>query len=249
MGSVPDNPEVGDSVGGAKADATNWAKRVPWYRIGADIATNNLRQCHGLVEDFLTKAASDFGKQVELQAAALPAEDRDEFYEFHSDQHWQLSTSFPETLRSSLFKTAYALLEDTLNDVCRWVQSRRSYAVSVLDMNGKGIKRAKLYLEKDAQVSFPARSQLWNQMVTLGKIRNIFAHAGGIVPSGDTGSPVRAFAKAHPDLLNIDGHDNLTLSGEFVPFALNAITAFLEELYAGLEDPGPASAPSSVSPA
>jgi hypothetical protein len=196
---------------------------------------DNLRQCHRLVEEFLEKAMSDFKERLESQAAKLPAELRDDFLEFRSPEHWQLSEVFPEMLRSSLFNTAYSHLEVALNDICLLV--KRDYAVSVDDMKGKGIWRAKLYLQKVAQVPFPDQSQSWSGILVLNKFRNTFTHAYGVVPLDTSGDFARNFVKAHPDMLQIDRVNRVVLSGKFVPYALDTIAAFLDELYAALGHP------------
>jgi hypothetical protein len=86
--------------------------------------------------------------------------------------------SFPRILRQSLFLALYADCEMYLNYQCYELQRIKEFSLSLKDLSGSGIIRARNYLTKVAQINFPNGKE-WQEIQTYGKLRNCFAHNDG----------------------------------------------------------------------
>jgi hypothetical protein len=85
---------------------------------------------------------------------------------------------FPMIFRQSLFLALYADCEKYLNYQCQELQRMRNFSLSLKDLSGNGIIRARNYLTKVAQVNFPDGKE-WQEIQSYGKLRNCFAHNDG----------------------------------------------------------------------
>jgi len=85
---------------------------------------------------------------------------------------------FPRILRQSFFISLYSYCEDILNSHCYELQRMRNFTLSLKDLSGSGIIRAKNYLVKVAGVKFPNDKE-WQEIQTYGKLRNCFVHNSG----------------------------------------------------------------------
>ena len=74
--------------------------------------------------------------------------------------------------RKSTLVSVYSFLESSMNGLCKHLSARHDYPVKLEDLRGKGIVRAKDYLEKLAKVDFDALNGEWSHLMTLNKIRN-----------------------------------------------------------------------------
>jgi len=82
----------------------------------------------------------------------------------------------------SEFLVIYSFFEHTLNQLCTEVKNRSKLILSIDDLHGKGIERAKNYLVKVGGVKTTLfSSNDWEKVTLLGEIRNKIAHADGVV--------------------------------------------------------------------
>lgn len=83
----------------------------------------------------------------------------------------------------------YSFIEDMLNKLCNpalfdddgWLKVRdiKPLTLKYTDMKGEGVRRAKLYLEKVIGLNLHVDKQLWNEIDTIRKIRNLIVHNRG----------------------------------------------------------------------
>jgi hypothetical protein len=83
----------------------------------------------------------------------------------------------------------YSFVEDMLNKLCNpslfgdnhWMEARgiEPLTLKYTDMKGKGVRRARLYLEKVIGLNLHADNKLWSEIDTLRKIRNSIVHDRG----------------------------------------------------------------------
>ena len=109
--------------------------------------------------------------------------------DFIADEVNEISTNlqkideFADLLEKSFFISLYAFLEAQLNNECRTrKRENKSIKISLEDVHGTGINRAKTYLVKVLGSSFPfeANSQ-WQEVKLYGKLRNCLVHNEGKV--------------------------------------------------------------------
>lgn len=111
-------------------------------------------------------------------------EDRiDELYEDFSVEYGTIEETFIGMYRKSTLVSIYSFLEDSLNSLCKHLYSMHKYPITLDDLAGKGIVRAKVYLEKLAKVDFSKINTEWTDLSTLIRIRNCIIHCDGDIES------------------------------------------------------------------
>ncbi len=137
---------------------------------------------------------------------------------------------FVNVMRSSFFVSLYSYLEAKLNNECRNSQQDNSQIKVLLDdIHGAGINRAKTYLVKVLDTSFPFGNDTnWEQILWFNKIRNCIVHNEGKVRDKD----LKRYLEAHPNLHYemFFGDDYVILDDGFCENAIIVIGAFLKSL-------------------
>jgi hypothetical protein len=136
---------------------------------------------------FSIELMSSFVKGVEKHAA-------DSVFDYRtrkkSDEHhgldrsgWDLETIFeqyfPSLQRRSALLTLWGFVEHELDQLCSLYQSEKSFILTFSDLSGKGIDRSTAYLEKVAGLNGLNASQVWDDLKTIQRIRNVIAHDDG----------------------------------------------------------------------
>lgn len=85
---------------------------------------------------------------------------------------------------SSFVICIFSYFEHTLDTICRNFAVKNKSDITLNDMKGKGIHRARLYMKKICKFTLP-NNDLWSFVVKLGNIRNCLAHAGGEISDAD----------------------------------------------------------------
>jgi len=155
----------------------------------------HLREYAELGEQHLLDEKDDFQKEVDDAASSISEEDKQDYYDFRSDDYWKLADVFPNILRTSLFVTTYSLFEHRLNRLCQDYQRERGLPLSVTDLTGSGIARAQAYIKKVLSIKFPDNLAEWKSMLLFNKMRNAFVHNEGILKSEEGGAPLGAVRK------------------------------------------------------
>ena len=137
---------------------------------------------------------------------------------------------FINLMRSSFFISLYSYLEAQLNKECQLSQQDNPQIKILLkDINGNGIDRAKTYLVKVLDTSFPFdKDSAWETIRWFGKIRNCIVHAEGKV----TEPNLKKYIENHPNLHceMIFGDDIVVLDEGFCEKAIAVVGAFLQSL-------------------
>jgi hypothetical protein len=137
---------------------------------------------------------------------------------------------FTDLMRSSFFVSLYSYLEAQLNKECQFSQQDNAQIKVLLDdIHGSGINRAKIYLVKVLNTSFPFdNDSAWEKIQWFGKIRNCIVHAEGKVKD----SNLKKYIENHPNLhceMRF-GNDIVVLDEGFCEKAIAVIGAFLQSL-------------------
>lgn len=207
-----------------------------WFQDHIDLDLSNLVEYADTLEMLLSEKLEKLRARVEKQAAKLREEEKEDFYDFfYSESHWQLTEVFPNTLWSSLFVTCYSLLEHRLNNLCKYLQSQKSYTLKLTDLSGKGIFRSKSYLTKVAGMSFPSGSDAWRNITNYSHLRNFVAHNDSKIDESDRGRATRQFIEGKPSI-ELDSTDHIIFSKAFCAEVIETLRDFLTELYKGLPE-------------
>jgi len=137
---------------------------------------------------------------------------------------------FTNLMRSSFFISLYSYLEAWLNNECRESQMENPHIkISLDDINGAGIYRAKTYLVKVLDTSFPfSNDRNWERIQWFSKIRNCIVHNEGKVKDKD----LKKYIVNQPELRceMFFGYEYVILDEGFCENAIAVMGAFLRSL-------------------
>lgn len=141
-----------------------------------ELDLGHLKNFAETLETLLADEQKQFDAWAAEEAAKLPKEKQEEFYDIQSDQYWLLSDVFPNILRQSFFVTCYSLLESRLLNLCIHIKKEKNLRIGYNDLKCKGIFAAQTYLKKVAGISFPDQNLSWQEVLVYNRIRNIIVH-------------------------------------------------------------------------
>lgn len=123
-----------------------------------------------------------FDSYLDIIETQLDSEEQ--YYSEMSDEVGHESSNFSEIanlMRMSFIVTLFSYLESWLNNHCSIRQQVDGFEVSIHDIQGKGIQRAKTYMTKVLGSSFPFNSShLWEEIQWHAKLRNCIVHNNGV---------------------------------------------------------------------
>jgi hypothetical protein len=160
------------------------------------IPLNNLESLANDVEEFLhnkfMETVVDREEDEEEDYYDREYEDDDEPFirsvrslSYFQGSSYRYTIEFPNIMRTSLFLSCYAFLENHLLTMCKEIQRKKKLELAVDDLNHKGIVKAQVYLKKVVGLNFPDQSPEWNYIKKCNKIRNCIVHNGSLIDSND----------------------------------------------------------------
>ena len=202
------------------------------YRFG------QLRRTIDLSERLLQQEASELVTWVEAEASKLPQEERQEFYASISDEHYELREVVPNVLRRALFIVCYTEIEAYLNTLCRLPRNSKGPGVSLDDLVGRGIERAKRYLAKVLRVDFPSKSPDWQELTNYNKLRNVLAHTEGRLSAAQRSKHIGCYVAKH-QYLDLDSLGYIVIHKGFCEEVIDTALRFFKQLPADLRRRAP----------
>ena len=198
-----------------------------WILTGIEIDLNHLREYVRLIEDLLKDRQKEFNSWVEEKASRLSEEQKDEFYEFYSDDHWELSEVYPNILRGSLFVACVSLVEHELISLCKHLYRENKYRLLWDDVVGKGIYKAKLYLNKVAGVG---NNTPWENILVFQKIRNFIVHNRGKLDDSRNAKEVETYITSNSSI-KLDNLRRMQFSSTFCLEVIKIVDEFFSSLF------------------
>lgn len=148
-----------------------------------------------------------------------------EFYEMDIIESGEFETIF----YSSSLIFLYAMFEHDLNELCNKIKKIEGFSLSVYDLNGKGIKRARNYLTKVASIDFESSlDNEWHILNNFGKIRNALVHNEGRIKKDELNSINQLVKKVNG--VDIDQNKVLISSNDLLLELIDKIKRFLNEI-------------------
>jgi hypothetical protein len=182
-----------------------------------------LQRLADLVEDSLVEHAAQLDARLSAEAERYPEPDRQEFFEFHAEDYYELADELPTLLRYAVLTGADTGFEVYLNDTCATYAEVHKATIGVTDLRGTGIERARDYLKKVAQIPFPDVNPEWTSVKRLHQLRNSIVHADGYIPPD--GNDIRKWAPSIGGL-QITPSGVISLTRDFTGSAIDAYHAF-----------------------
>lgn len=185
------------------------------------------------IEAQVEKGMANFEAQVE--EVVIEGNHPDEpprFVNVHQgldDGTWDLQAIFreyfPNLQRRSALITLFSFFEHELNKVCSLLQATERYNVSLRDINGAGIERAKTYLCKVGSLEIDPAAPAWNEVKNVQALRNLFVHADGRLRNrdGQENTVVARYVEASPLL---DGTTEALLRTGYLKHVLDSFNTY-----------------------
>ena len=193
-------------------------------------------ELEGLVdfaERLLQEEASNLRTRIEQQVSTMSEAQRDEFFAEVNEHCARIEGAFPSLLRRSLFLTIYAEIEAYLNAVCEKAKRAQELELSLHELAGRGIQRAKLYLAKVASVPFPSDSPEWKKLTDYNQLRNALAHTEGRLREEAINGYLGKYVRKHPGLW-LDSNGNVDIEPGFCEGVITDAISLFERLPAEL---------------
>ena len=188
------------------------------------------------VEQMLVEQMQKINAEFQEHTAGKSDEEREALLDWYGGEVVSLTDEYPKILRYSLFVHSYRLLERVLVEIASHYRQTRHLELSLSDLKGNGIERARTYLKKVALVQFPD-TKSWQDITTLQLIRNLIVHNEGELGKdhGKERQKIEGRAKKWKGDVAIAG-GNIELSQKFIFCVLDTFTAFFNELFANLPE-------------
>ncbi|MFC6203571.1 hypothetical protein ACFPZK_02440 [Psychrobacter urativorans] len=171
-----------------------------------------------------TKFYTDKNTIKEKQDSILNV-DFDEFNELYNE-YYNIELHHIDIHRKSCLVTLYSYLESFLNHLCGCLHKLNSYQVEYTDLEGKGITRARLYLDKIVGVDFNKINSEWASIKNLNLIRNSIVHNSG---KSDR-EKIDRIIKNEPNL-SLNMFNEIRIKDDYINETINQIEAFLTSIH------------------
>jgi len=135
----------------------------------------------------IAKEKRSFSRRMDNAIAGMSEEVTADYFAHNADDFFLIHDVFQQTSLRSFLVILYSYVESGMNLLCnaeyadrRWAmkaQGLSEFNVTVKDMQGDGIMRSKLYLEKIIGRHLHCDCEPWSEINTLRKIRNGIVHA------------------------------------------------------------------------
>lgn len=155
--------------------------RADFLSVGTDIRIDELRDYLDTLKKQLEIIAKDYEERIEEQAKKIKSDrERDEFYEFSGERHWDYTKTFPRILLNSFHVTAYTLLESEIFSLASLIGRKQKQIFDVSDFGGRDyLRTASFYISKITGVN-AQDFKSWNSIDDGRHMRNIVVHSNGV---------------------------------------------------------------------
>ncbi|WP_077340879.1 hypothetical protein [Pseudocolwellia agarivorans] len=146
-------------------------------------------------------------------------------YQYRNDLSMHFKKTFPQYQKQSHLLMLVSFFEDYLNQLCHSIHFEQDLNITVKDLSGSGIERAKNYLKKVVNIQIPTNTNCWKKIIEARDIRNIVAHNAGYLDK-----------KSHQKHFQIVKRNSHLDSEEFARVHLNIKQEFLLEVISAMEN-------------
>lgn len=151
-------------------------------------------------------------------------------FNFERNHFHNLSTEFPNTQRRATIISLFSFFEHRLNVFCDVYNYINNSSITLTDMKGKGIDRARLYLKKVAKIDFPDYSKTWHELKNIQEIRNIIVHKDSELTDNDEKMEKYIDSSPHLEIYNLSSYKELRIKETFLDYFIKVLVDFFVEI-------------------
>lgn len=169
----------------------------------------------------------------------LSEEQKEEYFDWNSEDYFMVEDVFTQVSMKSFIVILFSYIEDGMNTLCNAEYSDKAryhkkegleeFKVKYTDMQGKGISRAKLYMEKIIGCNLHSDKKPWSEIETLRKIRNTIVHDDG---NANDSLKNDANFKQHLNdgRLKLENHDKIKIEPTYLDYILIKVREYFSEI-------------------
>jgi len=210
--------------------------RIQFFRTGVRNDLEEFKYHVSGVENYLSLEVKDLVNRHEQATENLTEDEKNEYYEFYSDDYWQLAEVFPQIQRKSELVGIYTVLEHNLNLLCSIYQRHTDSKVKLSDLKAQGIiDTARKYLVKVVGLDFPSDHRSWAEIKKIQRIRNLFVHNDGKLKGTDNDKrPIKDYI-SNSNYLELGQYERIIINSGFTIYCLDQFREFFDELFKSVE--------------
>jgi hypothetical protein len=159
----------------------------------------------------------------------LPSEIEYMLGEQLTSEYYIIDNLFLKTFRYSMIVTIYSLIEMELNYLCRYLCHTKQLVLTLDEVRGDGIERAKVYLSKVCDVNFPDTNE-WNEITKLNKIRNCIVHAQGDTDGANSPAKIKNIVK-NTSSISLESDRFIRIETIYINTILTKTKKFFKDIY------------------
>jgi hypothetical protein len=190
---------------------------------------NELERYLDLTEKHLKKETKNFQTLIEEEARQMIPDERDEYFEFMSDNEWQLQTRFPRILRNSFLVSTCSLFEIEMRGICKILQKDFNIPIPSSALNGDILERIKNYW-KLAKLKPPSANNTWKEINQFFLVRNCIVHNGGYIKGFRDELELNKYGSKMKILSDDTIQQEIALNEEFCKHVIKTLRLFLTQL-------------------
>jgi hypothetical protein len=196
---------------------------------------NELRRYLHTLKKQLEIIAKDYKQYADQESEKIrDAREKDEFYEFSVERHWDYTIAFPRILLNSFHVTAYTFFESEVFSLASRIGRKQKQLFDVSDFPGRDyLKIASFYILKLTGVK-AQEFQAWNPIDDGRHIRNIIVHSNGIPSTQHDFDLARRYGFIDESTLEFSSGRailRLSITYEYCQSFLQTMEEFFTELY------------------
>lgn len=199
-----------------------------------------------LVFELLSTFTENVEQQITIEVKKYEEEKKTHFVEYDEypnisssfDVHkgltsttWHLDTLFneyfPTLQRSAALISLVSIFEHELNSLCNTFRQVKNLPFELKDLTGKGFERSIRFLEIAALPPIKKDNLLWQEIVSIQKIRNLFVHNNGMLYNidGKLREDDRAIVSKNKFLT---GSYSIIIKAGYLKYVLNSFDDFFK---------------------
>jgi len=188
----------------------------------------DFRYFHTETEGSWVNKDSQLQNKINEELKKQPLKYQQQIIESYSFDLHQFQNQFPNIHRESLIITIYNFLEKQLNTLCKILSKYFENSVKLNELNGKGVRRAFLYLSKIANLDSTKFKNEKEYIINVNRLRNQIVHNGGDLPQ-NSNDPLNVFIENNKYLYG-SPNEQVSLDADFIYELVDTLTSFFEKL-------------------
>ena len=202
--------------------------RIDFRLLELSIDLGTLESHFQLIEEEIVRGEEAAGREFQDKWQALEFKDEAEWDLLRQDRDFRVKFVLPRVFRGPFLVTLFTVYETAVTEIAKLVQDKRGIQISLDDLRGDLLNRAKKYYGHVLDFELSKSNQHWERITLLSDLRNAIAHRNGRL---DMISP-----RVKGKLLKVDGVSErfgyIVVDGEFLGQTFTLVRDELEGLVA-----------------